>query len=72
MADFVSRPTASILTDDTVVSVIQDTNSDLLGVMGLLTPEENHRGVVARELIVADVFGRIQAHWTAIRSTNEA
>lgn len=64
--------TASILTDDTVVSVIQDTNSDLLGVMGLLTPEENHRCVVARELTVADVFGRIQAHWTASRSANGA
>lgn len=63
---------AFIPTDDTVASVIQDSNSygdgsDLLGLMGLLTPEENHRGVVARELTVADVFGRIQAHWTASR-----
>ena len=64
--------TASILTDDTVASVIQDTNRDLLGVMGLLTPEENHRGVVARDLTVADVFGRIQAHWTASRSADGA
>lgn len=67
----------SIPTDDTVASVIQDSNSyggdsDLLGIMGLLTPEENHRGVVARELTVADVFGRIQAHWTAMRSANGA
>ena len=58
---------AFIPTDDTVVSVIQGDNRDLLGIMGLLTPEENHRGVVARELTVADVFGRIQAHWTASR-----
>lgn len=62
-------------TDDTVVSVIQgpysyDGDKDLLEIMGLLTPEENHRGVVAREL--ADVFGRIQAHWTASRSPNGA
>lgn len=56
---------AFIPTDDTVVSVIQGDDRDLLGIMGLLTPEENHRGVVARELTVADVFGRIQAHWTA-------
>lgn len=68
---------AFIPNDDTVASVIQDSNSyggdsDLLGIMGLLTPEENHRGVVGRELTVADVFGRIQAHWTAIRSTNGA
>ena len=67
--------TAFIPTDDTVVSVIQESNiygddRDLLGIMGLLTPEENHRGVVARELTVADVFGRIQAHWTASRSAN--
>lgn len=66
-----------IPTDDTVASVIQDSNSygddrDLLGIMGLLTPEENHRGVVARELTVADVFGRIQAHWTASRGGNGA
>ena len=69
--------TAFIPTDDTVVSVIQESNiygddRDLLGIMGLLTPEENHRGVVARELTVADVFGRIQAHWTASRSANGA
>lgn len=68
---------AFIPTDDTVVSVIQGSNSygddrDLLGIMGLLTPEENHRGVVARELTVADVFGRIQAHWTASRGANGA
>lgn len=68
---------AFIPTDDTVVSVIQDSNiygddRDLLGIMGLLTPEENHRGVVARGLTLADVFGRIQAHWTASRSTNGA
>lgn len=56
---------AFIPTDDTVASVIQGDDRDLLGIMGLLTPEENHRGVVARELTVADVFGRIQAHWTA-------
>lgn len=63
---------AFIPTDDTVASVIQGSNSygddrELLGIMGLLTPEENHRGVVARELTVADVFGRIQAHWAASR-----
>lgn len=63
---------AFIPTDDTVASVIQGGDSDLLGIMGLLTPEENHRGVVARELPVADVFGRIQAHWTASRSENGA
>lgn len=63
---------ASIPTDDTVASVIQGDDRDLLGIMGLLTPEENHRGVVARELTVADVFGRIQAHWTASRSANGA
>lgn len=68
---------AFIPTDDTVASVIQDSNiygddRDLLGIMGLLTPEENHRGVVARELTVADVFGRIQAHWAAIRGENGA
>lgn len=68
---------AFIPTDDTVVSIIQDSNiygddRDLLGIMGLLTPEENHRGVVARELTVADVFGRIQAHWTASRSADGA
>lgn len=68
---------AFIPTDDTVASVIQGSNSyggdrDLLGVMGLLTPEENHRGVVTRELTVADVFGRIQAHWTANRGAKGA
>lgn len=68
---------AFIPTDDTVASVIQDSNiygddRDLLGIMGLLTPEENHRGVVARDLTVADVFGRIQAHWTASRGANGA
>lgn len=62
--------TAATQTDDTVVSVIQGPYSDggdrdLLGIMGLLTPEESHRSVVARGLTVADVFGRIQAHWTA-------
>lgn len=61
-----------IPTDDTVASVIQGDDSNLLGIMGLLTPEENHRGVVARELPVADVFGRIQAHWTASRGANGA
>lgn len=58
---------AFIPTDDTVASVIQGGDSDLLGIIGLLTPEENHRGVVARDLPVADVFGRIQAHWAASR-----
>ena len=68
---------ASTQTDDTVVSVIQDPNSyggdrDLLEIMGLLTPEERHGDGVTGGLTVADVFGRIQAHWTAIRSANGA
>lgn len=63
---------ASIPTDDTVASVIQGGDRDLLGIMGLLTPEENHRSVVARELTVADVFGRIQAHWTASQKDGSA
>lgn len=69
--------TAYTQTDDTVVSVIQGPYSyggdkDLLEIMGLLTPEERHRDGVAGDLTVADVFGRIQAHWTASRSTNGA
>lgn len=64
--------TAYTQTDDTVVSVIQGPYSyggdkDLLEIMGLLTPEERHRDGVAGDLTVADVFGRIQAHWTASR-----
>lgn len=69
--------TAYTQTDDTVVSVIQGPYSyggdrDLLEIMGLLTPEERHRDGVAGDLTVADVFGRIQAHWTASRSANGA
>lgn len=64
--------TAYTQTDDTVVSVIQGPYSyggdrDLLEIMGLLTAEERHRDGVAGDLTVADVFGRIQAHWTASR-----
>lgn len=69
--------TASTQTVDTVVSVIQGPYSyggdrDLLEIMGLLTAEERHRDGVAGDLTVADVFGRIQAHWTASRGANGA
>lgn len=69
--------TAFAPTDDTVASVIQGPYSyggdrDLLELKGLLTPEERSRDEVAGGLTVADVFGRIQAHWTASRSANGA
>lgn len=69
--------TAFAPTDDTVASVIQGPYSyggdrDLLELKGLLTPEERSRDEVAGGLTTADVFGRIQAHWTASRSANGA
>lgn len=61
--------------DDIVVSVIQAPYSyggknNLLEITGLLTEEELEDDDVAGNLTAADVFGRIQAHWTAFNRNN--